>query len=63
MVEWFKDDDKAPEFITDFETQFGSIILAREARGAIYDGMLCILAKLAIVVTLSIREGNKNTNS
>ena len=65
MVEWFKDDDKAPEFITDFETQFGSIILAREARGAIYDGMLCILAKrgaqdLEIRVTTNKKTPHKD---
>ena len=46
MITWFGDENKIPDFITDFETKFGSIILRREKKGsAIYNGLFSILTK------------------
>ena len=44
MIEWFQDESKIPKFITDFRKQFMGIDLRDETRGAVYSGMLCILA-------------------
>lgn len=59
IVEWFKDSSKIPRYVVNFQKQFKNLILGDETRGAIYNGIMCILAMKG-ALDLEIRVSTKD---